>query len=271
MLIANPKGNYRFIAGRNPFSSGAVADEGYEIVHAAFDPMLPLDAGFARIETHLRSCGRPLNALSGMELRIPQALSLEGFRHFNQGYVQRFAKWGVQVGDLNPVARTNVAVEINPAPVPCVFGFSYTVASSAASQSTSSSASSQSSPASPASQRRATFVLSGAPEVRGSGAGERTVVAPGDVSRDGMRKKIVEVLSSLGALLQEVGASWGDATAMDVYTVQDIHPHLADLLLREVPSANVRGITWHYARPPVADADFEMGVRRVLQEIILPV
>jgi hypothetical protein len=268
MLIANPKGNYRFIAGRNPFSSGAVADEGYEIVRAVFDPMLPLDAGFAQIEAHLRGVGRPLNALSGMELRIPQALSLEGFRHFNQGYVQRLAKWGVQVGELNPVARTNVAVEINPAPVPCVFGFSYTVASSAASQSTSSS---QSSLASPASQRRATFVLSGAPEVRGSGASERTVVAPGDVSRDGMRKKIVEVLSSLGALLLEVGASWGDATALDVYTVQDIHPYLEELLLREVPSANVRGITWHYARPPVADADFEMGVRRVLHEIILPV
>jgi len=250
MLIDNPKGNYRFIAGRNPFSSGAVADEGHEIVRAAFDPMLPLDAGFTQIETHLRGVGRPLNALSGMELRIPQALSLEAFRHFNQGYVQRIAKWGVQVGELNPVARTNVAVEINPAPVPCVFGFSYTVASS---------------------QKKATFVISGAPEVRGSGASERTVVAPGDVSRDGMRKKIVEVLSSLGALLQEVGASWADATAIGVYTVQDIHPYLEELILREVPSANVRGITWHYARPPVEDADFEMDVRRVLQEIILPV
>ena len=253
MLVPNPNGNYRFIAGRNPFSSGAVADEGYEIVRAAFDPMLPLDVGFAQIEAHLRGAGRPLNALCGMELRIPQALSLEGFRHFNQGYVQRLAKWGVQVEELNPVARTNVAVEINPAPVPCVFGFSYTVASS------------------PSSQKRPTFVISGAPEVRGSGAGERTVVAPGDVSRDGMRKKIVEVLSSLGALLQEVGASWDDATAIGVYTVQDIHPYLEELLLREVPSANVRGITWHYARPPVADADFEMDVRRVLQEIILPV
>jgi hypothetical protein len=249
MLIDNPKGNFRFIRGRNPFSSGAVADAGYEIVHAAFDPMLPLDAGFARIEMHLRGIGRPLHALCGMELRIPRALSIEGFRQFNASYVQRLAAWGVYVGDLNPVARTNVAVEIDPAPVASVFGFSYSV---------------------PSSQKRATFVLSGVPEVRGSGASERTVVAPGDVSREGMRQKIAQVLGSLHALLQEVQASWADATVIGVYTVQDIHPYLVEMLLREVPSANVRGITWHYARPPVADTDFEMDVRRVFQELILP-
>jgi hypothetical protein len=249
MLIDNAKGNFRFIKGRNPFSSGAVADAGYEIVYAAFDPMLPLEAGFAQIEAHLRSIGRPLNALSGMELRIPLALSLDGFKQFNQGYVQRLAAWGIHVGDLNPVARTNVAVEIDPAPVASVFGFSYTA---------------------PSSQKRSTFVISGAPEVSVNSANERIVVAPGDVSRAGMRQKIVQVLHSLHALLQEVQASWADATVIGVYTVQDIHPYLEELLLREVPSANVRGITWHYARPPVADTDFEMSVRRVFQELILP-
>ena len=249
MLIENPKGNYRFIKGRNPFSSGAVADAGYEMVHACFDPMLPLEEGFAQIERHLRGVGRPLNALSGMELRIPRALSLEGFKEFNQPYVQRLAAWGIQVGELNPVARTNVAVEIDPAPVASVFGFSYTV---------------------PSSQKRSTFVISGAPEVGVSESNQRIVVAPGDVSREGMRKKIAQVLGSLRALLQEVGASWGDATAVGVYTVQDIHPYMEEMLLREISSANVRGITWHYARPPVADTDFEMDVRRVFQELILP-
>ncbi len=184
-----------------------------------------------------------------MELRIPRALSLEGFKEFNRPYVQRLAAWGIQVGELNPVARTNVAVEIDPAPVASVFGFSYTVASS---------------------QKRSTFVISGAPEVGVSESNQRIVVAPGDVSREGMRKKIAQVLGSLRALLQEVGASWGDATAVGVYTVQDIHPYMEEMLLREISSANVRGITWHYARPPVADTDFEMDVRRVFQELILP-
>lgn len=249
MLIDNSKGNFRFIKGRNPFSSGAVVDAGYEIVRAVFDPMLPLDAGFDRIEAHLRGVGRPLNALSGMELRIPQALSLEGFRQFNQSYVQRLAAWGIYVGDLNPVARTNVALEINPAPVASVFGFSYTV---------------------PSIQKRSTFVISGAPEVSVSGTNERVVVAAGDISPEGMRQKIAQVLNSLRSLLQEIDASWADVTAVGVYTVQDIYPYLEDMLLREVPSANVHGITWFYARPPVADADFEMDVRRVFQEFILP-
>ncbi len=249
MLIENPKGNFRFIKGRNPFSSGAVADGGYEIAHAAFDSPPPLEAGFLRIEEHLRGIGRPLNALSGMELRIPRALSLEEFKQFNVGYVQRLAKWGIFVGELNPVARTNVAAGLRRVSEPSVFGFSYTV---------------------PASRAGSTFVISGAPEVMVTADNRRAVVAPGDVSREGMRQKIAQVLESLHALLREAGASWADATAIGVYTVHDIYPYLEDLLLREIPSANVRGLTWHYARPPIDDTDFEVDVRRVLQEFILP-
>lgn len=247
MLIDNPKGNFRFITGRNPFSSGAVANAGYEIVRAVFESLLPLEEGFVRIEEHLRAVGRPLNALCGMELRIPRALSLEEFKQFNRPYVQRLAAWGTQVGDLNPVARTNVAPEINLPAAPSVFGFSYTV---------------------PSNRDQSTFVISGAPEVKLIG-NQRTIVAPGDVSPAGMRQKIAQVLDSLHLLLQEVGATWADATAIGVYTIYDIHPHL-EKMLREIPSASVRGLTWQYARPPVADADFEMDVRRVFQELILP-
>jgi hypothetical protein len=248
MLIDNPNGNFRFIKGRSPFSSGAVASAGHEIVHAVFDPLPLLDEGFTRIETHLRDIGRPLSALCGMELRIPKALSYEGFVEFNKPYVQRLEAWQLHVGNLNPVARTNVAVEVEPVPTASLFGFSYTV---------------------PSNRKSSTFVVSGVPEVKVSSAGQRTVVAPGDVSREGMRQKIAQVLDSLNALLLELDASWADATAVGVYTVHDIHPHLQALLLRDVRSANVYGIRWHYARPPVADTEFEMDVRRVFQEVIL--
>jgi len=247
MLIENPKGNYRFLKGRNPFSSGAVADAGFQIVHAAFEKLPPLDVGLVLIEEHLHTIGRPMNALSGVELRIPRAFSLEEFKQFNQGYVQRLAKWDIHVGDLNPVARTNVAVAVNPVPEPGVFGFSYTA---------------------PASQRRATWIISGAPEVKVIGS-QRTVVAPGDVSQDGLQQKIRQVLDSLNVLLEEVGATWADATAIGVYTVHDIYPYF-EALFREVPAANVRGITWHYARPPIDDTEFEVDVRRVFQELIVP-
>jgi hypothetical protein len=247
MLIDNPNGNFRFIKGRSPFSSGAAASLGYEIVRAVFDPLPLLDEGFTRIETHLRGIGRPLSALCGMELRIPKALSYEGFVEFNKPYVQRLEAWKLHVGDLNPVARTNVAVEVEPVPAASLFGFSYTI---------------------PSNHKSPTFVISGVPEVKVSSAGQRTVVASGDVSREGMRQKIAQVLDSLSALLLELNASWADATALGVYTVHDIHPYLENIL-REVRSANVHGIQWHYARPPVADTEFEMDVRRVFQEIIL--
>jgi hypothetical protein len=248
MLIENPNGNFRFIKGRNPFSSGAIAEAGYEIVRAIFDPLPLLDEGFTRIESHLRNVGRPLNALCGMELRIPKALSYEGFVEFNKPYVQRLAAWRLHVGDLNPVARTNVAAEVEPVPDASLFGFSYTI---------------------PSNRKSTTFVISGVPEIKIGSAGERSVVALGDVSRDGMRQKIRRVLESLSALLLELGASWADATAIGIYTVHDFHPYLRDILLREVRSANMYGIHWHFARPPVADAEFEMDVRRTFQEVIL--
>jgi hypothetical protein len=86
-----------------------------------------------------------------------------------------------------------------------------------------------------------------------------------------MQQKIRQVLDSLDALLLELNASWADATAVGVYTVHDIHPYLQDVLLHDVRGANVHGIRWHFARPPVADTEFEMDVRRVFQEVILPV
>jgi len=250
MLIENPNGNFRFIKGRSPFSSGAVASAGHEIVHAVFDPLPLLGEGFTRIETHLRDIARPLSAICGMELRIPKALSYEGFVEFNKPYVQRLEAWHLHVGELNPVARTNVAVEVEPVPAASLFGFSYTI---------------------PSKRKTSTFVISGVPEVKVTSAGQRTVVAPGDVSREGMQQKIRQVLDSLNALLLELNASWVDATAVGVYTVHDVHPYLQDILLREVQSANVHGIRWHFARPPVADTDFEMDVRRVFQEVILSV
>jgi hypothetical protein len=141
-------------------------------------------------------------------------------------------------------------VEVDPVPAASLYGFSYTI---------------------PSKQKSPTFVISGVPEVKVTSAGQRTVVAPGDVSHQGMQRKISQVLDSLSSLLLELNASWADATAVGVYTVHDIHPYLHDILLREVRSANVHGIRWHFARPPVADTEFEMDVRRVFQEVILPV
>jgi len=64
-----------------------------------------------------------------------------------------------------------------------------------------------------------------------------------------------------------LGFGWADVTATQVYTVFDIHPLLADEIVRRGASRD--GLTWHFARPPVQGLDFEMDVRRVGCEFVI--
>ncbi|WP_347975892.1 hypothetical protein [Bosea vestrisii] len=67
--------------------------------------------------------------------------------------------------------------------------------------------------------------------------------------------------------LTGLGHSWQDATVANIYTVRDIHPLLADVLL---PITSLgRGLTWHFSRPPVAVLDYEMDVRGLSREIVI--
>jgi hypothetical protein len=64
-----------------------------------------------------------------------------------------------------------------------------------------------------------------------------------------------------------LGFGWADALSTQAYTVQNIG-HLAGELLA-ARGATVGGLTWHYARPPVIDLEFEMDVRSAAREIVL--
>ena len=57
------------------------------------------------------------------------------------------------------------------------------------------------------------------------------------------------------------GFGWADTTATQVYTVHDIHPFLADEIVRR--GAARSGVAWHYARPPVQMLEYEMDCRAV--------
>ena len=61
--------------------------DGYAIERARFARPLPVAPGFAAIEAHLASLGRPRTALCAAELRSPRPFSMDGFKEFNQGYV----------------------------------------------------------------------------------------------------------------------------------------------------------------------------------------
>ena len=89
-------GNYRFIPYAFQYSGGAVAEPGMTIERARFHRVLPLADGFAAIETHLRSLGRPPTALCAAELRSPGQFTEQGFIDFNRHYVQQLAAWGIK-------------------------------------------------------------------------------------------------------------------------------------------------------------------------------
>jgi len=58
-----------------------------------------------------------------------------------------------------------------------------------------------------------------------------------------------------------------DATAAQTYTVHDFHAVFAEELVRR--GAARSGLTWHFARPPVIDLEYEMDCRRVLRELVV--
>src|SRR5687767_3021304 len=95
MLVPNPKGGFSFLKGISPYSAGAVAQPGYEIEHVRLASAVPLQAGFAAVQARLKSLGRPVQALCGMELRSPKPFTFTGFNEFNGGYVAVLRSWGI--------------------------------------------------------------------------------------------------------------------------------------------------------------------------------
>jgi hypothetical protein len=247
MLAENVQGNYSFIRGIGPFSSGVIASAGFEIVHAAFHPLIPLEPGYATVERHLKGLGRPNAAICGFHLRVPQPLSREAFDEFNRPYIERLRSWGLEVDGANPVTRTNVAPAANQIAEPSLAGFFYTIPSQA---------------------RATTFVVSGVPEIATRDGGVQ-IVARGDTSAEGMRKKTECVMEIIGARLAEMRVGWDAATAINLYTVHDAHPLMTTVILPAIGRGAHVGINWQYSRPPVIGLELEIDVHAVRQEIVL--
>ena len=240
-------GNYSFIPGVFQYSAGAAASPGYEIERVRFDKWLPLAEGFARIAQYIRDAGRPLTSFCACELRSPAAFTDEGFRNFNLHYVKTLAEWGIYDGKTNPVARSNVCPEIDPPKEPSFYAFSFTRPSQSATP---------------------TFVIAGSGESQEGNASyaERTVRYR-DISREGIAEKVRYVVGVMEKRMAEFGHGWKDATAAQTYTIRDFYPFMADALVKQ--GAARGGLTWHFARPPVIDLEYEMDCRRVMRELVI--
>lgn len=240
-------GNYRFLPYAFQYSSGVAASPGFEIERVRFHKPVPLKQGFERIEAHIRGRGRPLTAFCACELRSPAPFTEQGFYDFNKIYVVTLEKWGVFDGKTNPVARSNVCPPIDPPSEPSFHAFSYTVAGGSGAPS---------------------FVIAGGAEARGGeGSYRERIVRYGETSADAIRQKGVFVLDEMARRMSLFGLSWADTTATQVYTVHDLHPFLADEIVRR--GAARAGLTWHFARPPVEMLEYEMDCRGVAREVVI--
>jgi hypothetical protein len=225
-------GSYRFVvAPGRPFSSGIVADAGFDLVHAVFFRPVPLSAGLEAARRHVESAGRPATALAAFELRIPEPLSREGFDAFNEPYVERMAGLGLRSGDHWVTARTNVAPTTAPVSEASLYAFTYTVAGG--------------------SRPQPAFRLSGATETRHDGT-------PAD--------RLRSIVEALAAPMGELGASWEASTAINVYGASAAG---VDAVVDSFGSAALHGVTWFPSLPPLRDYEFEIDARGVGTEIVL--
>ena len=240
-------GGYRFMPSVFQYSGGAAALPGHAIQRVRFRAPVPLAQGFARIERIITDAGRPLTSFCACELRSPAPFTEQGFRAFNEIYVVTLERWGLFDGKVNPVARSNVCPEVDPPAEPSFHAFCFTVADANAAPS---------------------VVISGGAEAREGGASYRErIIRFGETSPDAMREKALHVLGEMERRLAAFGLRWADTTATQAYTVRDLYPFLADEIVRR--GAAHSGLTWHYARPPVRDLEYEMDCRAVGRESVI--
>jgi hypothetical protein len=106
-------------------------------------------------------------------------------------------------------------------------------------------------------------VVAGSGQVpEGRGVYGDNIVARGDTSPTGLRKKVQAVLIEMERRLNLLGLVWAETTAVQAYCVHNIYPFFADGAARN-------GLTWHCCRPPVLELEYEMDCRGVAIERVV--
>lgn len=244
-MIDHPQGDYRFLTGIAPYSSAVIAQPGYTLIRAQFGTPLPLSQGFDYIASYLTAQGRPRQALCAMELRIPAPLSFEEFVAFNGSYRSTLEEWEIPIGNLNPVARTNVAPAAAAPAVPSLYAFTFTAPTTA-------------------SLAEPTFVVAGAGDLRDQAdLTPAAIVRPGDTTPGGLIEKANVVMTVMRERLQGIDRDWPDVSTVNIYTAHSLEHFLEPVLLPQLGPVAVHGVHWYYSRPPIAGLEYEMDLRHV--------
>jgi len=250
-LIEHSSGNYRFLSGIAPYSCGVIAMPDFEIVHVKLRSPIPInETVFHLIEGHLSNLDRPVQALCAMELRIPSALSFEEFKEFNDSYQKILKDRGLLLGDVNPIARTNISpaeFDLNQA---SVYAFSYTV---------------------PIVDnfKGSSFIVAGAGDLADqTDLSTKAIVRPNEKSSDARQEKVKVVMKVMEDRLYGLKAHWSDVSSVSIYSKMPLQGLLVENILKPMEQAALQGVNWYYSTPPIKGLDYEMDMRGVRKEYI---
>ena len=249
VLLKNDEGGFAYLPWRFAFASeGVIALTGMTIERAVLPVPSLLPEGFDAVPRYLERIGRPLAALCGFELRVPQAMSVEDFFEFNdRHYMGALEKWGVLRDGASPACRTNVSPVTGGPSGPALLAFSYTV---------------------PTESSAPSFLISGLPELRANFTHKDDIVRLNETSDDALAEKTAHVVNAVRERIAELGTTWDDACSVHLYSA---HP-LADVLRRRLVDAGIspaHGIIWHPAAPPTTNLALEVDVRRYSREVTI--
>ena len=241
-----PEGGYAFLEGGFPYSQAVIALPGFAFRRIRFSSIVPVEQGFDWIAKHLLENNRPLTALAACELRSPCAFTMDGFRAFNQSYVNVLSDWGLIQNALNPVARSNLAPAFSPPEVPSFHAFTYTV---------------------PETCKTQDWLIAGSGEWPEHLPFPEGIVARGDTSPAGIERKVRYVVQTMQERAQGLKADWTRLTAAQIYTVHDFSALIPTVFH---PSGMLGpGLSWHICNPPIQELEFEMDARSVQHERVV--
>jgi hypothetical protein len=207
-----PGGGYRFLPGIAPFSSGAAASPGHQVVHATLRAPIPWREGFVLIDRHLHA--EAPSARRAVRHRAPEpgTVQLRGIRRVQRrvsGTARRVEAPGRRRESDCSHEPSRPSSERPPSPRST--GFGYTI---------------------PGASARPTFIVAGAGEMRDRGVGAEGIVRHGETSADAdARESRARDEHDAGAPAR-LGVGWADVTTIDIYTAQPIESFVADTVLR---------------------------------------
>lgn len=245
-LVEHVSGTFAYLPGSSAFSNGLVVAPGHRIAEWEFAEPVPLRPALERIFAKLASRGLGWRAFAGLDLRSPTQFTSDGFASFNEEYAQVLHGY-YPLGDaeLPPYTRTNITpveVRLSEPSVRAVQVIE------------------------PRAGANGDFVLSGVAENRGAPTAEN-IVAYLDTSAAGLRAKVDYVVAELASRLADLGPDL-EARIVDVYAPQELD-WLEPVIAGTFGAVGRFGLHRWLGLAPVADLEFEMGVKRVSSREIL--